>query len=108
MEPDYARAFRIIRAAFGLKQSELAARMSISVSQLSLIEAGKRNATESVIGALATAVKVPTELVHLLSADGEGFGEKPNREIVDSAHVLLRLLVPNRRPSTTPRARKTA
>jgi transcriptional regulator with XRE-family HTH domain len=108
MEPDYARAFRIIRAAFGLKQSELAARMSISVSQLSLIEAGKRNATDSVIDALSKAVKIPTELVHLLAADREDMDEKSNREIVDAAHVLLRLLVPDRRPTTATRPRKTA
>lgn len=108
MNPDFARAFRIIRAAFGLKQSELAARMSISVSQLSLIEAGKRNATASVIAALAKAVKVPIELVHVLAADRTEFDETSNREIVDTAHVLLALLVPERRPSTPSRVQKTA
>src|ERR1700729_117860 len=97
MEPDYARAFRIIRAAFGLKQSELAARMSISVSQLSLIEAGKRNATAKVIEALAKATRVPVELVELLAASCEEVGAKSNREITQAAQVLLRLLVPQQR-----------
>jgi transcriptional regulator with XRE-family HTH domain len=106
MEPDYARAFRIIRAAFGLKQSELSARMSISVSQLSLIEAGKRNATTKVIEALAKATRVPVELVGLLAASREDVSGKTNREIAETASVLLRLLVPDQRASPA-RIRKT-
>jgi transcriptional regulator with XRE-family HTH domain len=106
MDCDYARAFRIVRAAFGLKQSDLAARMSISVSQLSLIEAGKRNATSKVIEALAKATRVPAELVELLAASREEMGTKSNREIAEAAHVLLKLLVPSQRTSS-PRMRKT-
>ncbi len=74
MDRDYAKAFRIIRAAFGLKQSELAARMSISVSQLSLIEAGKRKATENVIASLTPATKLPVELVELLASGQQAIG----------------------------------
>jgi transcriptional regulator with XRE-family HTH domain len=107
MEPDYARAFRIIRAAFGLKQSELTARMSISVSQLSLIEAGKRNATPKVIEALAKATKVPVDLVEVLAASREDVGGKSNREIAQTAQVLLKLLVPNQRAAPALRIRKT-
>jgi transcriptional regulator with XRE-family HTH domain len=100
MAPDYARAFRIIRAAFGLKQSELAARMSISVSQLSLVEAGKRKATLKVIETLAKATKLPVELIELLAASHEDVGAKSNREISEVGQVLLKLLVPGQR--TTP------
>ena len=103
MEPDYARAFRIIRAAFGLKQSELAARMSISVSQLSLIEAGKRTATPKVIAALAKATKVPVELVEVLAASRDEVGSKSNREIAETAQVLLKLLVPDQRGAVASR-----
>lgn len=107
MEPDYARAFRIIRAAFGLKQIELAARMSISVSQLSLIEASKRNATSAVIESLAKATKVPVELVELLAASRDEVGAKSNREIAETAVVLLKLLVPQERTTQGPRVRRT-
>jgi len=106
MESDYARAFRIIRAAFGLKQSELAARMSVSVSQLSLIEAGKRNATPKVIEALAKATKVPIELVMLLAASCADVNAKSNREISEAGQVLLKLLVPDQRAAPA-RIRKT-
>lgn len=90
MKPDYARAFRIIRAAFGLKQSELTARMAISVSQLSLIEAGKRTATPKVIAALAKATKVPVELVELLASNRKTVGRN-----AEAGQVLLALLVPS-------------
>jgi transcriptional regulator with XRE-family HTH domain len=107
MEPDYARAFRIIRAAFGLKQSELTARMSISVSQLSLIEAGKRTATPKVIAALAKATKVPVELVEVLAASRDEVGNKSNREIAETAQVLLKLLVPDQRAAPASRIGRT-
>jgi transcriptional regulator with XRE-family HTH domain len=101
METDYARAFRIIRAPFRLKQSELAARMGISVSQLSLIEAGKRNATDKVTSALAKATKVPTALVDVLASNRHEIGQK-----AELAGVLLTLLVPETRQTVAPRARK--
>src|SRR5580658_604643 len=102
MKRDYARAFRIIRAAFGLKQSELSARMDISVSQLSLIEAGKRNATPTVVEALAKAAKVPIELVEVLAASREDVGGKSGRNIAEAAQVLLKLLVPDQRVTPAP------
>lgn len=108
MEPDYARAFRIIRAAFGLKQSELAARMDVSVSQLSLIEAGKRNATDKVITALASAVKVPVDLVSLLAASSDEISGASSRSMASKATILLNLLVPEQRRPRSSRARKIA
>lgn len=105
MDKDYARAFRIIRAAFGLKQSELAARMSISVSQLSLIESGKRKATENVTAALARAVKVPVDLVEVLASSSEEVGGRSRRDIAETANILLKLLVPDQ---PTARSRRTA
>jgi transcriptional regulator with XRE-family HTH domain len=90
---DYAKAFRIIRAAFGLKQSELAARMPVTASQLSLIEAGKRQPSLRVVDALAVAVGVPSALVSLLATPTGDLTKKPDEEISDLARALLRLLV---------------
>jgi len=36
MNTDFAKAFRVIRAAYGYQQAELANRIDISASQLSL------------------------------------------------------------------------
>ena len=61
MKRNYAKAFRIVRAAFGLRQSELAARVPITASQLSLIEAGKRQPSLRVVEGLAAAVALPPD-----------------------------------------------
>jgi transcriptional regulator with XRE-family HTH domain len=93
MEQNYAKAFRIIRAAFGLRQSELADRMSISASQLSLIEAGKRQPSVKVVNALAKAVGVPAALITLLASTAEEVEGQPREDIADLSRALLRLLV---------------
>lgn len=53
MKTDFAKAFRVIRAAYALQQAELALQIGISASQLSLIEKGKRQPSLKVIGGLA-------------------------------------------------------
>jgi transcriptional regulator with XRE-family HTH domain len=93
MEQNYAKAFRIVRAAFGLRQSELAARMPITASQLSLIEAGKRRPSVRVVDALAKAVGVPSALISLLASSPDDVASKSDEDISDLARALLRLLV---------------
>lgn len=93
MQQDYAKAFRIIRAAFGLRQSELAERMPITASQLSLIEAGKRQPSLRVVNGLANAVGVPAALISLLASTADDVESKSDEDISDLARALLRLLV---------------
>lgn len=93
MEPDYGKSFRIIRAAFGLRQAELAARMPVTASQLSLIEAGKRQPSLRVINGLAQAVGIPAALISLLASTGADFESKADADISDLARALLRVLV---------------
>lgn len=92
MKPDYAKAFRIIRAAFGLRQADLAQRLPVTASQLSLIEAGKRQPSLRVVNALADAVGVPPALVSVLAAT-ESQVDASSAEFSDLARALLRLLV---------------
>ena len=92
-EPDFAKAFRIIRAAFGLTQSELAERMPITASQLSLIEAGKRQPSLRVVNGLAAAVGVPAVLITLLASPAEEMNSKTDSDIAGLGSTLLRLLV---------------
>jgi len=90
---DFAKAFRIIRAAFGLTQSELAARMPITASQLSLIEAGKRQPSIRVVNGLAVALGIPAVLISLLASPAEEMSLQSDSEISGLANTLLRLLV---------------
>jgi transcriptional regulator with XRE-family HTH domain len=93
MRTNYAKAFRVIRAAFGLRQSELSDRIGISASQLSLIEAGKRQPSLRVIAGLATAVGVPSALITLLASSPEDVESHSDDDVSDLARALLRLLV---------------
>jgi len=93
MQQNYAKAFRIVRAAYGLRQAELAARMPITASQLSLIEAGKRQPSLRVIGGLAAAVGIPSALISLLASSAAEVESKSDHDMSDLARALLRLLV---------------
>ena len=90
MRTDLAKAFRVIRAAYGLQQAELAPQIGISASQLSLIEKGKRQPSLKVIGNLSSATGVPTSLIVLLASDP---AEVADNDVTELASVLLRLLV---------------
>lgn len=90
MKTDYAKAFRIIRAAFGLQQAELADRIGVSASQLSLIEKGKRQPSLRVIGNLGGAIGVPTSLIALLASSPN---EIVAQDVSELATALLRLLI---------------
>lgn len=93
MEQDYAKAFRIVRAAFGLRQAELADRLPITASQLSLIEAGKRQPSVRVVDALARCLGVPAALITLLASAPADVESQEDAEFSDLARALLRLLV---------------
>ena len=93
MQRNYAKAFRVIRAAFGLRQSDLAERMPITASQLSLIEAGKRQPSVKVVDGLAAAVGIPPALITLLASTPEEIKTTQELDISDLAKTLLRTLV---------------
>lgn len=90
MKTDFAKAFRVIRAAHGLQQVELAQRIGVSASQLSLIEKGKRQPSLKVIGNLGSATGVPTSLIVLLASDPD---EVLDNDVTSLASALLRLLI---------------
>jgi transcriptional regulator with XRE-family HTH domain len=93
MQPDYAKAFRIVRAAFGLRQSDLAELMPVTASQLSLIEAGKRQPSVRVIEGLAQAVGIPAAMISLLASTVDDVDSRSPQDTNDLARALLRLLV---------------
>ena len=76
MKTDFAKAFRVVRAACGLSQAELAHRLGISASHLSLIEHGRRQPSLKVIGNLAQVAGVPPSLVMLLASPSRGRGRR--------------------------------
>jgi transcriptional regulator with XRE-family HTH domain len=91
---NYGRAIKIVRTAYGLTQSALAERLSIGTSQLSLIEAGKRQPSVRVLHEIAVALDVPMHLLTLLASRPEDLNAQADpKQVAELAGALLRLLV---------------
>jgi transcriptional regulator with XRE-family HTH domain len=90
MNTDFAKAFRVIRAAYGYQQAELANRIDISASQLSLIEKGKRQPSWNVVRRLGAALGIPTSLITLLASGPDELGDE---DVSELSRALLRLLI---------------
>src|SRR3954447_12321108 len=91
---DYGKAIRVVRTAYGLTQAELAERLSIGTSQLSLIESGKRQPSLRVLDEVSVALRVPPHLLTLLASEPKDLDRAADqKEIADLATALLRLLI---------------
>ncbi len=67
--------------------------MPVTASQISLIEAGKRQPSLRVVTALANAVGIPPALISLLASAQQDVESGGNEDISDLARVLLRVLI---------------
>jgi transcriptional regulator with XRE-family HTH domain len=87
----WARSFRILRAAAGLQQAELAKRLLITPSHLSLIEGGKRMPSTQLTHRLAKALNTSDILVTAMATGPEWYDDP---RISGQACVgLLRMLL---------------
>ena len=91
---NYGKAIRICRTAHGLTQSQLAERLSVGKSHLSLIESDKRAPSLKVLDEVSIVLGVPPHLLTLLASE-PGDLRSPNneRETLELAKALLNLLV---------------
>src|SRR2546425_9408768 len=103
----YGRAIKLVRTAYGLTQAQLAERLSIGASHLSLIEAERRKPSLEVLEEIANALSVPLHLLTLLASDVREIDDpKHAKQISDVAHTLLRLLVSAGEQPTLPIKKK--
>ena len=89
---DYGKAIRISRAAFGLRQSELAAQLSIGRSHLSLIESGKRQPSLETIADVARALGIPKPLLVLLASEPQDLKTTSEDDLNYLSRALLNLI----------------
>jgi transcriptional regulator with XRE-family HTH domain len=91
---NYGRAIKIVRTAYGLSQAELAKRLSVGPSQLSLIEKNKRQPSVRVLQEVSTALQVPLHLLMLLASRPEDLDDKADpKQVAEVARALLNLLI---------------
>lgn len=88
----FGRAFKFLREAKGLQLGEVAESAGISKPFLSLVEQGKRQPSVAVISKLATALKIPTDVLFLLSTNDETSLKTDNEWIGQLAKSLKSLV----------------
>jgi transcriptional regulator with XRE-family HTH domain len=100
---NYGRAIRIARTANGMTQGELADRLSVGASHLSLIESGKRQPSLRLLREISAALEVPLHLLTLLASDSSEFEDPKNAaQMSEIALRLLRLLASSGDQRTLP------
>lgn len=92
-------SIRALRAAAGLMQRELADRVGISASMLSLVEAGKREPSIGVLRAVGRALDIPTSVLFALALDDLSVAE--GTKAARKTHELTRHLFEAARHSLT-------
>jgi transcriptional regulator with XRE-family HTH domain len=80
---DYGHAFRVIRAANGLDQREVAILLGMTAGHVSLIESGKRLPSLETLHAFARAMDVPVSAVVYLA-------ERRLRGVFRAAGIVLK------------------
>jgi len=90
---DYARVFRITRVAKKLSQKDLADRLEVSPSYVSLLESGERTPSTAVLENLSKALGIPMSLLMLLAAGKSQLRGLSEEEAQVVGKTLLRFLL---------------
>jgi transcriptional regulator with XRE-family HTH domain len=88
----YSKATRLVRAARGLSQTQLAKLVKCSVASISMIESGDRSPSVGMVERLAKALDVPFDLFTVLAADSAEIAGMPAKDAEYLGRRLLRLL----------------
>lgn len=100
-----ARAIRFVRLARGVSQHDLADRVGISPSYLSLMESGKKEPSLSMIRSLARGLDISDDLLLLSAIDYSALRSEDTKAMSTLADELLALMVPTMASSAS-RSRK--
>ena len=85
---NYAKAMRILRAAKGISQQELARKAEISKSLLSKIESGQRELTNRNKSKIARAMQIPISLLNILAIEA-GYKKISKHDLEQLGRTLL-------------------
>jgi transcriptional regulator with XRE-family HTH domain len=85
---DYGKAIRIVRALADIPQRELARRMDVDPSLISMLEAGKRKPSREFLERFAAELGVPFHLLILLSSES-GNAKTSNPEAIQRLALEL-------------------
>ena len=66
---NYGKAIKMLRASRGLQQRQLAKKLGLDSSYVSLLESGKRTPSLQVVELIASKLRVPSYLIVLLASE---------------------------------------
>jgi len=100
---DYRKPFRVLRAARNLSQKELAARMGVTPTVISLAETGARKPSREVVERAARALGVSLPLFTTLAMTPEAFAALTPAVVEGvTAELLSVVLSGEHGPAATP------
>ena len=83
------RTIKVLRAASGVSQKDLAERAGIKPNYLSLVESGKREPSLSVLRSISQELHVPMSFLFWESTNGSDHADAKQNHIVDRIKQLL-------------------
>jgi len=86
------RSIKLCRTSLGLSQGDLARKIAMSVSYISLVEQGKRDPAMSTVRDIASALGIPVSLLTFMAAESgelKGMPEDVREKLSGVAFKLL-------------------
>ncbi|MBK8455326.1 MAG: helix-turn-helix transcriptional regulator [Thiofilum sp.] len=102
---DISNTIKLCRTARGLSQTELAEKVGVSTSYISLIEQGKRDISMSMLSNLAKGLDAPVEILLFMAADKDQIRNLDSQLADDISMAILDLLSikkPKKQEADTP------
>lgn len=90
---NYGKAIKILRSAKNLEQQELAKKIGLDSSYISLIENGKRKPSPKTIEKISESLSIPKHLLLLLASDEKDLKNVPKNESATIGKQLLEILI---------------
>ena len=90
---NYSKAIRVARALADMPQRELAKRISVDSSLVSMLESGKRKPTLDTLEKIAAALGIPFHLFTLLASEAEDVKTADSETLHRLAVGLSKLLL---------------
>jgi len=90
---NYSKAIRVARALADVRQRELARRVAIDASLVSMLESGKRNPSLATVEKIAAALGIPFHLFTLLASEPGDLKGADSETVHQLATGLTKLLL---------------
>lgn len=89
---NYGNAIRVSRAARRMSQKDLAVRLNLDASYLSLLEKGTRKPSLDTLEAVARVLEIPLDLLLLLASEKDDLRSVPQDQVYRLGQQVLDMI----------------